>query len=356
MGNIGDPIVSGSIPAVGTSGTTYASNLNLFLTEVQNRLEALVPRSSLEDGALDMNGYSVQNSSYVGITDALSSPVTPDNSLQAFGGNLYWINTGGPVQITSGTSLNTSLVGGITGDYGGANPAQFRFVDADQEYYAYDDYAGGAWARLWAKNFDLAAGATSANRVRMAYGGGASYTLTFPSTPGSTLAMQMDSSGTISTSNTFLSNITAPDVKFTTLRSKYISGAEWAPAANAGVTTAAFSGNWTFGNSNLTIYASISLDEGDLLDRVDVFVKKLSDATNTMTVTVNQLEYTTATLTALGSATLATNAPGASIISVTGLNHTIAANKFYSISINQSDPTPSGVDVLYGGKIIFKRP
>lgn len=203
MGSIGDSLPEGDIPAVGTSGTTYASELNLFLTEVKARLEAKVPKASLAAGALDQNGSAVQNTSYVGIQNAAGAPTTPSNSLQAFGGNLYWINTGGAVQITSGTTLNTSLVGGITGDYGGANPAQFRFVDADQEYYAYDDFAGGAWARLWAKNFDLAAGPTSSNRLRMAFGGGASYTLTFPTAvPASDAYVVMGSSGGLSTSTT----------------------------------------------------------------------------------------------------------------------------------------------------------
>lgn len=355
MGNIGDPIVSGSIPAVGTSGTTYASNLNLFLTEVKNRLEALVPKASLEDGALDMNGYSVQNSSYVGVTNGLSAPTTPSNSLQAFGGNLYWINTGGAVQITSGTTLNTSLAGGITGDYGGANPAQFRFVDADQEYYAYDDYAGGAWARVWARNFDIAGGATSAQRVRLAYGGGGSYTMTLPAAaPASASMLQMDNAGTVTAANTIANSITAQDFKHTISRSFAVHPMNY---REAGGSVHTFAGNaYQLGNSTNALLVPIEhLNSGDRIVGIVAYVSKTSDATNTLTLRLEKYSAT-GVQTNLASATNAANAPGAITLDLGVLAETFGSNDSYVVRFFQSDATPSAVDSITNIAISYTRP
>lgn len=209
MGTYGDPITQ-SIPAVGSSGTQYATDIDLFLTEVKTRLQAKVPLTSLAAGTLDLNNNPITNAQYALLYPQTAAPTSPFSSLQNFGGNLYWVNPSGAVQITSAGALNIAGVFGITGDYGGVNPAQFRFVDVDQEYYAYDDFAGGAYARIWAKNFDLAAASTGAVRVRIsATGVGSSYTLGLPTTlPASILPVVMDTAGALSTSGTLANLVT----------------------------------------------------------------------------------------------------------------------------------------------------
>lgn len=354
MGNIGDPIVSGSIPAVGSAGTTYASNLNLFLTEVKNRLEAEVPKDSLEDGPLDMNGYPVQNASYVGVANGLVAPTSPSNSVQAFGGDMYWINTGGAVQITSGTGLNTALSGGITGDYGGANPAQFRFVDADQEYYAYDDFAGGAWARVWAKNFDIAAGATSANRVRLAYGGAGSYTMTMPAAlPGSTVAMQMSATGQVTASNTFASILTAQDYKFSLNQNVAYHPASFREQGGAAHTFTG--GSYQLGNSTNAIFCPLAIPAGCRITNVIGYLTKASDATNTLTLRLEK--YSTAgAQTNVANATNAANAPGAITLDLGVLAESMGSTDSYIVRFFQSDATPSGVDAIFQINVSYIRP
>lgn len=195
MANIGDPIVQ-TIPTVGASGTQYATDIDAFLAEVGVRLAAKVPRASLAAGALDLANNPLQNAQYVSLFASGVLPTTPSGSLQQFGGDLYWVTGSGQAQITSGNALNAASVGAITGDYGGANPAQFRFVAADLEYYAYTSFAGGTWAKVWANGFDLAAGATSVNRVRMLYGGAGSYSLTMPTAlPAATKYVQISNTG-----------------------------------------------------------------------------------------------------------------------------------------------------------------
>jgi hypothetical protein len=201
MGNIGDPMTSGTIPAVGTAGTGYASTINAFLTEVKQRLEAKVPLSSVLISTLDMANNAIQNVSTLSLYPQSSTPSAPTNSLQSFGGNLYWVSTSGAVKITDGTTINAAGIGGITGDYGGSNPAQFRFVDASQTYFAYDDFGAGAWARLQGLTMDIAGGATSLVRIRLAWAGAGSYTWTFPaSLPATQKLLQISAAGAVTAS------------------------------------------------------------------------------------------------------------------------------------------------------------
>lgn len=206
MANIGDPVTQ-PIPTVGTTGTAYATQINAFLTEVKTRFEAKIPMASILIGTLDMTNNGITNAQYLKLQAQAASPTSPTGSLQNFGGDLFWISPIGPFQITVGGALNAAALAGITGDYGGANPAQFRFVDVDQEYYAYDDFAGGAWAYITALGMDIRGGATSAFRARTLYAGTVNYTTTLPPTlPGSQVLMQWTAAGQQTLSNTLPAN------------------------------------------------------------------------------------------------------------------------------------------------------
>lgn len=340
MGNIGDTITQ-TIPTVGSSGTAYATNVDLFLTEVKARLEAKVPRSSLADGLLDMNGNPIANVSYAHISNGLAAPTTPTNSLQAYLGNLYWVNTGGAVQITSGTSLNTASLGGITGDYGGSNPAQFRFVDVDQEYYAYDNYSTGAWAYLWARGIDIAAAATGVNRVRMVYGGAGSYTLTLPpAAPASTSLLKMSSAGAVTT-------------------------------AAAIVRTAVFhpsiyklTGAWTFTTENSYVTSAnpstgvldipLTLPVGCTVTDVTLRVNKTS--AGTVDLNVLFIKDTDGTATTIGTGTSTAAAPGLISIPVNPApNETTVSGKCYRVKVNSNASTGGG-DTIYHLSVTYSEP
>lgn len=360
MGNIGDPITTGEVPAVGTSGTTYATNLNLFLTEVKARLEADVPRASLADGNLDLNGSALQDASYLGLTTQAGVPTTPNNTLQSYGGEVYWVSAAGVAKLTSSGALNAGSIGGITGDYGGANPAQFRFVDADQEYYAYDDYAGGAWARVWAKNVDIAAGATSAVRARLAYGGAASFTMTLPPTrpaASSTKFILMDENGALTASNTTTEAVTAADYLTTVSQDLVIPSMAMNSSLVSGASPHFYTGVWGLGNSTAAIWAPIVMRSGDKISNVRLYVNKSSDATNTLTFSVYKLNPTTGSSSLIGSpATLSTNAPGASTMDVSGLTETINSGFGYYGHLVQSDSTPSAMDTILLCRVTYARP
>lgn len=340
MGDIGTTITSGSIPAVGTAGTTYASNLNLFLTEVKARLESKVPRTSLADGDLDLNGYDITNALTVGFSPQASTPTTPNNSIQVYNNELWWVGSGGVVQITNGAVLNAAALGGITGDYGGANPAQFRFVDTDQEFYAYDDFAGGAWARVWARNFDLAANNTGNTRVRFEFDGGSSYTLTVPdAAPASTSVVTMDSTGKLLNSARTVVMSVSPatwmtDTSAVAIQDKFIK------------TNTSWGGPNAVTPTTVTLFIPVSAPVGATITGYKLWYRKTTDAAHVFDVTLYK-STATGTVTTPVTDSINSNNPGYTSLDKTGLAISTAAGEMYNVRINYTAATnPSGDEFI----------
>lgn len=203
---IGDSI-SEPIPAVGTSGTSYATQLVAFLSEVRSRLESKVALTSLLAGLFDLANNGIANAQYVSLYEQVSAPTTPVGSIQNYGGELYYVSASGAVRITNGGALDVVGANGISGDY--AAPAEFRYDLGATQYQAYSDTGTtpDTWAYLGARAFDIYGTATSTTRVRLAWAGGASYTLTIPTTPpGTQQLLQMSSAGAVTASNTLGNN------------------------------------------------------------------------------------------------------------------------------------------------------
>lgn len=205
MGNIGDTI-SDSAPAVGTAGPGYATTINSLLTELKARLIAKIPLSSLlTNSDLDLNGQALLDAGYITLVNESVSPVaSPANRLAAYGGNFWWVSPSGAIQITSGDALNAAGVGGITGDYSGAGPMEFRYDTANTRYDAFANQSTNTWAYVRARGFDIAGDATSAFRMRQTWAGTANMAVVWPSAlpTVSTKLVQMDTAGNLSFSNT----------------------------------------------------------------------------------------------------------------------------------------------------------
>lgn len=204
MGNIGDTI-SDTVPAVGSSGPGYATDINALLTEFKARLTAMIPMSSLLlNSDLDMNGQAILDAEYITLQNTASTPgASPVNRITAFGGDFYWVGPAGAVKLTNGAALNSASLGGITGDYTGAGPMQFRYDAANTRYDAFANQATNTWAYVRARGFDIAGGATSAVRQRHVWGGVANQTITWPAAlPAGAKVLQTDASGNLSWSNT----------------------------------------------------------------------------------------------------------------------------------------------------------
>lgn len=153
---IGDPFDT-DVPAVGASGTAYASDINDLLDEIVVRLEAEVPVSSIADAdaALNMNNQAVQSLSYAGFYEQDAAPSgAPYNRLSVHGDELYYVSAGGVVQITDSGGLNAAALGGFGGDYG-SGPESADFVNATETYEFYDDAAQSQWALLKSRGLDV---------------------------------------------------------------------------------------------------------------------------------------------------------------------------------------------------------
>lgn len=177
---IGSPL-SNSVASVGSSGTGYATTTNALLNEMKTAIEGTVPFSALSGSTLDLNNIPITDASYVAFYDQGSAPSAAIAGRFAYANGEMWVvNSTGAIQVTSGSGLNAAAIGGIAGDYGGANPASVRFVDAATRYDFYDDYSGLVWGYLRARGLDVANGATSTNFCQIRYGGAGIYTLTLP--------------------------------------------------------------------------------------------------------------------------------------------------------------------------------
>jgi hypothetical protein len=333
MGNIGDAM-PGSIPAIGTAGPTYASNLDTFLTEVKARLEEKMPFTSLQPSTLDLSNHPVTNVQYLGLYAAGGTPSTPSNSLQQYSGDLYWVSPGGAVQITAGTALNASSVAGITGDYGGANPAQLRYITANTEYTAYTNFGAGTYAYLWGLGFDIAGATTGSNRVRL-LNSGANYSLTVPTAlPGAQQTLYLGSTGQMSTSDT-------------RVYTKVIPGAE-----------VQITGNDTHGDYKITSGTSgaaswpISLDIGAVITGWKLYIKKVTNAS--VTVSANLRKVIQDTVTDQTVQNNSTNAGGFATLSQTGLSLTVAATEQYQVLYFMTGGT--GGDFLYQAEVTYTKP
>lgn len=181
MGNIGDPILP-SIPVVGSAGPQFATDIDTILTEVVARLSTKVPFSSLQVGSsLDLGGQALLNAAYVTLTNTSATPgASPVNRLTAYQGNVYWASPSGVVQMTNGNLLNSAAVGGITGDYGGANPAQLYYDAATTRYNAYANFSLTSLGYVRALGFDIATSATASTYARLAFTGVVNKTFTLP--------------------------------------------------------------------------------------------------------------------------------------------------------------------------------
>lgn len=195
---IGD-VINDPIPPVGTAGTSYASQLVAFLTEVKSRLESRVALTSLLAGIFDLSNNPLTNVKYLGLYEQLAAPTTPVGSLQRYGNNLYYVSAAGAVRITNGAALDAVAVDGITGDY--TAPAEFKYTLGDTTYSAYSDTGTtpDTWAYLAARAVDIYGGAQSTVRARLTFAGVGSYTITVPAAaPAVQSLVQMSTAGVLS--------------------------------------------------------------------------------------------------------------------------------------------------------------
>jgi hypothetical protein len=278
----------------------------------------------------------------------------PDTSVVGrivrYNNNLYWVNSSGAVQITDGTSVNASGIGGIGGDYGGANPASFRFIDASQRYDLYDDYDILQWAYFRCRGVDIADGAATTDMVRLrAPSIAGSYDFTFPTAlPGSNRSVLVISSAGAVEPNDSTNTITNDIVLGGTTKIQHGSrlkrARKYPDIITAGnlsyaleilqVSSAPFTGRW-----------DILLEDGQKLTSVSVQLYRLGAGTATLDV-----RKSTGAVTANVGSQASSASTGAVTLTVSGLTEVIASGSMYHFNL-----TLPGTDTIELIKITYQQ-
>lgn len=175
---IGDPL-SNDVPAVGAAGTGYATSVNALLTEIKTLLEQKIPFTSLEGAELDLENVPILDAEYVQLYEGGLPAATPIGRLARYQNNLYWVTDEGAVRITNGGALDSTSLGGITGDFGTPNLASVEFIDAGQRYDFFD--LPDEYAYLRCKGVDISDGASEYfGKIRYSSAAAADITFTLP--------------------------------------------------------------------------------------------------------------------------------------------------------------------------------
>lgn len=257
---------------------------------------------------------------------------------------LYWrTNAGTNVKLTNGTSINTTLVGGIVGDYSTVG-AEVAFSDADNVYTFKDQSAPTKkWARLGSGSVRIYEyDSTESIYVELSAPAalGSTYTITFPTAlPSTTSDLQISSTGVLSAKSTV----------------HLIPACAANSSQTAGSTPlSCLDGNaWSTTNGlNKLQYPINTLVIGSVISGFTVKIDKNSDATNTISATLMMTNGLSAASAVSGfSATNAANAPGTLTLSITGQSRTVAADEYFFILVTGTDSTLSGTD-SYGSATV----
>lgn len=331
-------------PAIGKDNGTWDDKINaaFALVDAHDHTDGkgvAVPVAGLDiDDDLPMGGFGVSNLGKISFT-TITAPTSGslDLFVNAADNELYWRTSSGTnVKLTNGASINTTLVGGIVGDYASVGAA-VAYDDANDRYTFKQQ--SGTWARLASGpirifEFDTTESAYVEHIVAATLA--ASYTVTWPaSLPSNTSPLYISSAGVISTADTEVLTL-APQAGIGNSATQ-ASRTEFqlSPAGGLGF-----------------VWYAVRLPEGRTITGFSFRLNKASDNTNTITCELYKLVDGVAT--SINSQTNAANAPGNITLSATGLTTTIGAGETYVIQITNSDSTPSATDKIFNGTVTWK--
>lgn len=380
------PNMSIITPALGGDSGEWDDKINAALGVIDEHDHTpgsglLVPIAGLDiDADLALGGHGLTTAGQVAFTAVAALAAGARVIFVSSADNeLYWrTNAGTNVKLTSGTSINTSLVGGIVGDYTSVG-AEVAYDDANDRY-TFKQTAGGAWARIAAGDVRL----YEYNTTETVYVGlkvpaalVSSWDVTFPlAAPASTMPVLMDSSGVLSASNTlpgaivfstsiqtptiagtpnftgavtmattlavtgiatFTAKPTAPDYNYTSEQTIRINAAAANVVASGGPTWAA--GRWIVGTSTGQLWYPITLRTDDVIKSWVLFTSKAS-ASGTITATLVKMTSSTGESATIGVAqTDGTASPGNTTMGQISLTETVTGTTSYALVVTGGGTT-----------------
>lgn len=277
---------------------------------------------------------------------------------------LYWRTNGGTnVKLTLGSSINTTLVGGIVGDYSSVG-AEVAYDDANKRYTFKDQSSPTKkWARLASGpvriyEYNTTESVYVEHAVDAALA--ASYTATWPAAlPGAQALMQISAAGAVIFSNTATVAITAPDFLYTTSQEAVILGADFTDVSGSHTKFNSAAGahvGWTLSATANKLSVSLPVRVGDIITGYECYINKTTNAAVTLTARLYRTRGSTSPgteSTVSAGVSESGNAPGFTTMNETGLSHTVAAGYQYYMLFTPS--AVNGGDVLYGGGVTVKR-
>lgn len=350
------PNMSIVLPALGGDAGTWDDKINAALSLIDPHDHSSgkgvqVPSAGIGINAdLSFAGFTITSLGKIAFT-AIAAPSSGSKNLfvNSADNELYWRTNGGTnVKLTNGASINTSLVGGIVGDYASVG-AEVAYDDANDRY-TFKQQSTKPWARIMCGGVQIAEfNTTESVFVRLVCNAAlaASYDLTFAAAlPGSTSIVQVSSAGALTYSNT-IPTPTAPDYKFSTARVTPI------PATAASVTTAsaiafdATTNLWTFGANTGNISYPVHVEVGDTISAWQVFASKGTAATNTLSAELYKIDNTGARTKIGASQSNSANNPGNITLGQSGLSQVVAANESYFIVIFKAATITAGDQAMH---------
>jgi hypothetical protein len=279
-------------------------------------------------------------------------------------GELYWRTTGGTnVKLTSGSSINTSLVGGIGGDYSTVG-ADLNYSDADKVYT--HKIETGTWARsasgpvrIYEYNTSESVYVEHAVAAALA----SSYTVTWPAAvPGAAALMQVSAAGVMSFSNTTTQEITAADFNHTTAQSVSLPGCMWQDPAEPRTHTelqGAGGGwiGWTLAASANPLTMPLPVKVGDVITGYVIWMNKQQTAGAVTARLYRQNMFSTGAESALGAgSSVAAGGTGYVSLAEISLGVTVESGYQYYIRFTPGNSVAPAADTLYAADMSFTRP
>lgn len=279
---------------------------------------------------------------------------------------LYWRTASGSnVKLTSGTSINTTLVGGIVGDYSSVG-AELAYSDADEVYtFKQDD---GTWASIAGGTVKIYEHGTTESvyvEFKAPTALVTTYTVTWPLAPPSERSMMiMATDGTISTptaATTYVGQIAADEYKIAdgAIARRVINLANGQQTGGGGHIYNI--NNWVLTTTSVAELAfPIELERGDRIKTIAMVINKASNGSNTLTMRLDKTDgLGTATSILDGGAALtnSANAPGTITLGQTlGTPYTFITRECVTVYISHSANPASASDTIYAVEVTYDHP